>query len=843
MALVVLCTSTSALAQVACPGDVDFDRTITTADAVAAAELIFHDDTADIAVLERADANHDELITAADVLAIMLGVGTNCPDFLTPTRTLTATPTATASRAPTITPTPRATATPTIPCVVGDLPMGASSGALTEADCRRLFRNQARITDEYDVRGAVGSALKISVTATGGTTFTPYIRVTDANGYFGISDGRSPVEFVVTTTEPYRVLITSEPNTNPQTGSYNVVVASRTCPVATLQAGVSGSLQPSDCPAIFSPSRGNSQEPADTFTFDVTQPFTLINIRMRQSNEDSLLDPLLTVIGPNGHEVFPSFQGDDASPTGFGFDAQARFLATQTGRYTVIATGAGCEVDEEEKCNYTIIFRSEACSATAITGIPSDGRKSIAGVHYGDQSKTPCAAPLPVLGRTASDEPEVSSPADLYTFQATAGEAVTLELQSEAEAALFVYGPSTAGYPLMGVDIVSASNDIAQVGFGVPITGTYTVVASLQSQLTPPDPTDSTDPGDSAAYTLFAQKCPSRGTLNPGTPINSQFQALDCVSNGDVPLRTYLLNGSANQSMSIKLDTGAVQARVSLTGLDGVRQDSTVDPFDPNSPAARVTRILPGNGTYLVEASLQAGTPFNPANPPSFNLSASACATRVLSPPSISDSFASGDCDLGGGRRYDAYRLATTGTPVAVSLSAPANGCILALLSDGSVFPRATCSQAPLEFPIAGSGNYGLIVAANSAATTGAYDVRFRSCSLANASYGQHVEGTLTALDCVDQASVPSDWVLFSGADTLVQYNDGVDGTFTADFNAAATLLLTSGAEPLTAPFSSTAEQFFPLGSQLGVMAKISPSGGGALGNYQLQFGSGTRID
>src|SRR5690606_14291190 len=141
-----------------------------------------------------------------------------------------------------------------------------------------------------------------------------------------------------------------------------------------------------------------------------------------QVNEDSFLDPLLTVIGPDGHELFPSFQGDDAAPRGFGIDSQARFLATQTGTYTVIATGAGCDPsDDEGNCRYALIFRTATCAATAITGIPSNGRKSVDGRLFGDPAETACASPLTQPGRTDEGEPEIGSPADVYTIQANVG--------------------------------------------------------------------------------------------------------------------------------------------------------------------------------------------------------------------------------------------------------------------------------------------------------------------------------------------------------------------------------------------------------------------------------------
>ncbi|HYD50648.1 MAG TPA: hypothetical protein VEB21_19990, partial [Terriglobales bacterium] len=453
----------SVAAQSNCLGDVDGDLAITANDARAAADVLFDSETVDEELALRSDANDDGRITVADLTAILSMAGSTCPGFGTPTATRTATGSAVPTRTRTPTATTPPTATPTMVCVSGgSLPIGVSQGSLSGSDCTRSFRNEPRFADEVTVQATPGQAVRIQVTATAPSgPFVPYLRVLDANGYFGFVEGRSPIEFVATTNLPYRVIISSDPTTEQELGPYQATVSTRNCSSANLQGGQQGSFDGNECPAVFSPTRGIAAgsgtrvaaEPADVYTFNVTQPMTLVTITMSQVNEDSFLDPLLTILGPDGHEIFPSFQGDDAADSGFGFDAQARFLALQPGSYTVIATGAGCEaVDDEAGCRYTLIFRTATCAATALTNIPTMGRLSVDGVLHGDQAQTRCAGPPPLPGRTEFGEPEIGSPADIYTFQANVGDAVTIEVAPDGntgdEPIVYLFGPAAAGFPL-----------------------------------------------------------------------------------------------------------------------------------------------------------------------------------------------------------------------------------------------------------------------------------------------------------------------------------------------------------------------------------------------------------
>ena len=850
--LLLAAMAASVRAQSSCPGDVDGDFVVDGADIDAAAALLFDPSEADEATLDRTDANGDGYLSAADITAIAMMDGARCSSSGTPTPTRTATNTRQPTRTPTSTFTMRPTPTPTMVCSTGTLVIGANSGTLSEGDCTRTFRNNARFADEYTLQAPVGQAVRIAVTATNaGQLFTPYLRVIDSNGYFGIADGRSPIEFVSTTSSPYHVFVSSDPTTTAQVGSYSVSVSTRSCPTANLNGGQQGVLDPSECPAVFSPSRGIAvgsgtrlaSEPGDVYTFSVAQPLTLVTITMSQVNEDSFLDPALTIIGPDGHELYPSFQGDDAAPRGWGLDSQARFLAVQPGSYTVIATGGGCDpTDDEGGCRYTLAYRNGSCNAQALTNIPSTGRKAVAGTLWGDPSKTSCAAPATIPGRTDEGTPEIGSPADVYTFQANAGEVITLEAEPDpvlgGEPILYLFGPAAAGYPLIAVDALQPGDDLAQIGVALAATGTYTVVVANQSFVAAPDPFDSQDEGESVGYTLFAQKCGSFGAINPGVPVSSQFQALDCVAKGDVPVRSYIFSGTADQFATFRMEAGLLDVKLALVAPDGLRTEATSDPFAPDQPAARVERIIPQSVPYVVEASLEKDVVLNPASYPSFTIQGSVCTPRAITPGTVADSFAGGDCDLGGGRRFDVFRLPTAVSPMAISVSSPANGCVLALLDEGSVLPRA-CSTSPVELPIAAGGTYGLIAAAASSSTSGGYELRLRSCPVVPITFAQSISGEVTPADCSDQAGTPADWVLFGAPEGLAFYTLAAGGVFDAESGANATALTMEGPMSIDSGFALDATELIPSADgRLNALFKVVGSGG-----YSLSIDPANRID
>ena len=152
---------------------------------------------------------------------------------------------------------------------------------------------------------------------------------------------------------------------------------------------------------------------------------------------------------------------------------------------------------------------------------------------YGDTTRTTWAAPLPIPV-ISDDTPELASPADVYTFTTTsAGEVISVTMESDDDAHLYLLGPASAGNPLVAEDDdsgpVSGTLD-AQLAATLIVPGTYTLVAANNSMLLPPDPEEPGDLGDSIDYKLFIQKCPVLGALNPVTGFDVSQSKVDMVN-------------------------------------------------------------------------------------------------------------------------------------------------------------------------------------------------------------------------------------------------------------------------------------------------------------------------
>jgi hypothetical protein len=419
-----------AMGQGPCRGDVDDSGVITANDINATITVLFADELSiDPGTLMRADTNSDGAVAAADLTAVVRRQDVVCPPgptrTSTPTRTGTAT--STVSRTPTPSRTPLPTSTPTQVCTVQTAVLGTTNGALAQTDCRRTFLNNIRLADEYAFTAAAGQAVKVTITATG---FAPYIRVIDSNGYFEEIGGESPVEFTATTSVPYTILVSSDPLQPLATGAYQMNITSRPCPTETLRTGI-GSINGTECPDPGGGSVGARLDLADLYTFTIEQPLTGVEIIMEQSVEDSSLDPIISVYGPDGYEAFPVFQADDAAPGGFGFDAQARFVAAQTGTYTLVASGGGCNPADEDGCGYRLKYRNPGCPSVSLNPIPSTSRKVVAGTLFGDTRATTCPAPLTLPGFNELGEPDVNGAADVYTFTAVEGDVISAQMDSE----------------------------------------------------------------------------------------------------------------------------------------------------------------------------------------------------------------------------------------------------------------------------------------------------------------------------------------------------------------------------------------------------------------------------
>lgn len=819
-----------------CLGDADNSGVITPDDLLLIIRLLFTDEVdIELATFLRADASSDEKINAADLSATVRRQGLICPPAPSPTPTATRTGTPTATSTPTPFPTP----TPTQACAVQTVGLGVTSGALTTTDCRRLFLDSLRYTDEYRFTASPDQAIRIAVTATGGD-FSPYIRVVDSNGYFGDAAGASPIELTATTSLPYTIFVTSQPGHAAQTGSYEMTLSMRPCTVEPLRTRVT-SLDGSECPDPGSPSVGSRQELADLYAFSIEQPLTSVEIIMRQSVEDSLLDPVLYVYGPDGYEVFPSFQADDAAPGGFGFDARARFLATQTGRYIVVASGGGCNPAEPgANCRYALTFRTASCPSVSLDPLPGTSRKVAAGALHGDPRRTACPAPLSMPGFNEFGEPEVNSVADVYTFTGAEGDVISAEMISEGEPQLSLFGPALAGNPFLAFNDTVAGDVASQLAATLPQAGTYTVLVGNRTFLEPPDPNDPGDEGDFVEYEAFFQLCPLGGGLSPstGSAANSRFRPTDCVGFGDYPFHSFAFDGDRGEVITATLRSQAVDPALRVLGADRSEGGNDNDPLAA-SLNARLIRTLSSSGEYFVEVSTSRED-IEPdlSEAPAYSVAVRSCPVKPAAIGTLAESFSDADCDLGGGRRYDAYTFDGVAglppRPFVVSVAPPAGACALGLLPEGGQLLREACSDDVLEMPVVGQGTAGFVIASN-ADQRGPYTASVRTCALPSVGLGGVYSGSLAAAGCTDARGTRADWILFRDRAGLVRFNAGAIFALSADFATAAVVTGAVRRIPLLHRRGLDAGEAIPLAGELGALIKIRGATASDRGAYVLQ--------
>jgi hypothetical protein len=830
IAAVLACVPQRGHAQDFCPGDLDHDGVVTAADADALVPVLFVDPlTLDVDTLLRADVNDDGTLSGADVAAILALDGLPCP---TPpsTPTFTPTPPPTSIQTPTPTSTRPPTSTPTATCAIKQIGFGSTSGTLAATDCQRTFAQQTRPADVYSITAQPGTAIKVDLTAQ--APLLGYLQIIDPGGQFEAIEGVSPIQFTVTSGKPYLILVSSNRSSTVQLGDYTLTLTSSPCPTPVALA--LGSSRPyildgTECPEPGIPTIDMQSEPTDVYTFQVTSVPTNVSITMQQLSVNDDIFPVLALLGPDGFElVSQDADFDCTAPTGTLFCAQIRFLALQTGTYTILAGGSG------GTGRYSMTLATPTCNPKALNDIPGDRPLTCAGSTSGcigtldgNTTHTPCAAPLP---DPRSDEyvPDPSSPAQLYTFSADAGDVISAKMTSDDDPHVYVIGPAPTNRLIAADD----SSGAAQLAATLPVAGTYTIVVANNNALQSDDPP--------VNYTLYVQKCPVNGGLNPltGRQVTGTYNAFDCLGSDDIPYRSYTFHGEAGQFVTTTMSSSDVDSFVRVFAPDGSVVENDDDSFQPSTTDARVSRVLPVDGTYFVEvsASQVVGPPasLDVVTPLTFTVRARLCSTTAAAPGQIDGTWQDEDCDLGFGRRGDVYTFPAGTSPAVATVSPPSNGCVLVLLGDGSPVPDDGCSTTPLDVPVLGGNVHGFIIAGAETSTRGAYSVGFSRCPVDTIGFGEAKHGVLTASSCADADGIRAAWLLMQLPASLAAFNFGVTGQLSADFPFDALLSDRSGGTSISGSFVEDPSQMFSAGTNLAAVWRITGATPSDLGAYDL---------
>ncbi len=879
---------TTAEAQV-CGGDVDGSGFVNRGDLTPFFALLYTNGTGS-AQRERADANRDRAVTIADAVRIVQLEELNCaaptatptptatmtPIIPSPTRTPSPTPSVSATRSSTLPPTSTrtitttptrtqtrtVTPTPTETCVEQSLAVGATNASLTASDCLRSFggtgAGTARRTDIYGLTVAPGFAAAIQVVATSTPAITPLIRVIDAAGQFEIVEGQSPIEILSTTSAAYEVLVTSHPLSPVALGDYQIIVTTRACPTPeplALPGAANRSLDLSDCPDPGAPSVGRSINPSDSYVVQINNVPTNLDILLRRVGSDSAMDPVFSLIGPDGFELFDPAEADDAFPGDpEGSDSQARFLATQVGTYRIIVSsnasllGIGGELEGAGR--YSLSIRSPICAPIPLGEISTVGSTSIAGMLTGNTGTTRCAAPLQIP-YVSDDLPELNSAAELYSFTGAAGDLVSIGLEADDDPHLFVYGPQSAGYPLVATDDDSSplSGDGAQLAVTLPAAGTYLLVVANNFALEPPDPEDPEDrTGEITNYQLTLQRCPTAGGINleTGAMVSTQFTAFDCRGFGNRHHRVYSFQGTAGQFTTIEMRSQAFNSFLRLIGPDGRVVAKEDDPVELSSLDARISLFLPVDGFYFVEASRStAGLDPLPDDPPAFTLRAYSCPSSTAMLGDVTGAFANGDCATATGKLFDAYNLPAATAVGQVASLLPSNGvCIVGLLPGGDTIPASGCLSQLSDLPITHSPQFtGFLVTPTQGAATATYNTRLALCPMPRIGFGETRTGMVGPGSCAAASGRPSAWNLVSANEVGVRYNEGFRGNINATFASTSEVTDIKGPMPLGSNVLLLEDpgRLLLLGNERAALLRTSGASPADAGSYTLTIRSATQ--
>ena len=336
---------------------------------------------------------------------------------------------------------------------------------------------------------------------------------------------------------------------------------------------VNGALQGGDCTLPPSPDGNSSFFDAYTFSGTAGQQVSINLSSLQFDTYLYLLQPGETAIGGG------TIQDDDG---GGGTNSRIAVTLASSGTYTIIATS----------------FVSGATGAYSLTL----------------DDVTPCAPAVtpitPVSGGTTTVTGSLStsdchdladkSYYDVYSFNATAGQQVSIRMDGSFDTFLFLDAPDGAE---LARDDNGGGGTAARIpaGSGVarlPQTGTYRIIANAAA----PNVTGSY----TLSLTLDASPCPS-APINFGETKSGALAATDCRLPADSSfIDVYTFSGAAGQPISVAMSSTALDAYLFLLTPSGsvlAEDDNGAGTTDARIPAGSGTITLPSNGVYTIYAN------------------------------------------------------------------------------------------------------------------------------------------------------------------------------------------------------------------------------------------------
>jgi hypothetical protein len=146
------------------------------------------------------------------------------------------------------------------------------------------------------------------------------------------------------------------------------------------------------------------------------------------------------------------------------------------------------------------------------------------------------------------------------------------------------------------------------------------------------------------------------------------------------------------------------------------------------------------------------------------------------------------------------------------------------------------CTKDALDIPVVGVGTAAFVIAADSAAVSGAYSVEVKVCALPTVGFGATFNGSLLSAGCSDTSDFRSDWLLFQGPAGLVRFNEGVLLTLMAAFPIEAVISDGTQALPFSGRRGLDAPDLMNLGANLGALIKVRGATASDRGTYSVEI-------
>lgn len=474
---------------------------------------------------------------------------------------------------------------------------------------------------DYTFEGTAGDIVTIEMNATSGDLDTYLVLLGPDQRILQINDDANPstgsfdsalIGYTLPSTGTYTVVATRFDGSNGSTtGDFELILSSGSLPTNTTTPTISD--------ASGAISYGETViGTIDNTTFEVVYTFEgtqgdRVSIELTAATGD--LDTFLGLVGPTGELIISNDDIDLLA--GNTNSAITDYPLPQTGTYSILATRFEGEAGLTSG-DFTLSLTSGSSTTTQPPVVSGNA------LNYGDS----------VTGTIDGATFEHS-----YTFEGTAGEAVTIELSAtsgDLDSYLGLIGPD--GNLLTendDIDLASGITNSAITNYTLPETGTYTIIATRF---------DSENGLTSGDFTLTLSQGEATTTQPPVVSGNalSYGNSVTGVIDSSTFEHQYTFEGNAGEAVTIELSAlnGDLDTYLSLFGPNGdlLAENDDINLASGITNSAITNFTLPETGTYTILATRYDGETGESAGEFTLTLSQGEATTppTTTNPPVVS---------------------------------------------------------------------------------------------------------------------------------------------------------------------------------------------------------------